>query len=450
MNDAVYYLKYRPQKVSQLDLTSIREKLTQLLSSSTIPHALLFSGPKGLGKTSAARIVAKVLNCTGRKKGGFEPCNKCDICKSITSGTCLDLMEIDGASNRGIDDIRELREKIKLTPTQAAKKVYVIDEVHMLTNEAFNALLKTLEEPPQHAFFILCTTEPWKLPETIISRCQRFDFIQASSQEIVRSLKRVVKGEKLKVKDKTLDLISQKAQGSFRDATKILQQLAFSGKNISFKNAVELLDQEGNFVLEMLGLLAKRDLTQALTKLGKAVEAGIDLRDLTCSILEHLRQILLWQHGVLEEEIDDYGLTITEVKNLVAVFDRASRELRGAVIPQLPLELAIMEYGERISFPKAESSTSPSIGLSKPVYQNKDVDRNWQEVLAGLKKDNHSVEALLKSAELKAIQDDKVIIEVFYEFHKNRLESDEFLKLVEKRIAQVFSRPLKVEYTLRR
>jgi len=456
MTSEVYYLKYRPQKISELDLRDIREQLGQLLSSPNIPHALLFTGPKGLGKTSSARIVAKAINCEKKRKS-FEPCNKCGICKSITKGTSLDLIEIDGASNRGIDDIRELKEKINLAPTQAAKKVYVIDEVHMLTKEAFNALLKTLEEPPEHAFFILCTTEPKKLPETIISRCQRFNFTLANVSEIVRCLKRIVKGEKLKVADKVLDLISQKAGGSFRDATKILQQLAFGGKNISLKKAVELLEKETDLSRGVLSSLVEKDIVQALKKLEQAVKQGADLKILAQTILENLRQALLSKYDVWKEDSSraelsfGEGFEIKEIKKLISIFDQASRQLKGAVIPQLPLELAVLEFCSVKSEKKPEILKVEKVVLTKEVREKTgdDVLDKWGRVLELVKKDNHSVEALLKSTKLKELDKDKLVIEVFYEFHKNKLETDEYLGLVGKRAGEVFGQSLKIEYVLR-
>ncbi|MBI2010012.1 MAG: DNA polymerase III subunit gamma/tau [Candidatus Chisholmbacteria bacterium] len=212
---ASLYLQYRPQRVKDLDLKTVREFFERILLSGKVNHAYLFTGPKGGGKTSAARILAKIVNCTkneavmlGKRKKFEEPCNKCVACKSIASGSMVDLIEIDAASNRGIDDIRDLREKIRLAPVAAARKVYIIDEVHMLTLEAFNALLKTLEEPPLHAVFILATTEAHKVPETIVSRCVRVVFPKASREEIRRSLDRVVKGEKLKVASDALDMLS--------------------------------------------------------------------------------------------------------------------------------------------------------------------------------------------------------------------------------------------------
>src|SRR3972149_5898243 len=197
-----FYLKYRPQKLEELDIAPVRESLKNVVSSGQIPHAFLFSGPKGTGKTSAARILAKILNC---EKKGKEPCNKCDQCLSITKGSNIDVIELDAASHRGIDDVRALRDAVKLSPARARRKVYIIDEAHMLTTEASNALLKTLEEPPSHVNFILATTNPEKLIETIRSRATSVSFRKAASDEIVNSLGRIVKGEKIKIEKDALE-----------------------------------------------------------------------------------------------------------------------------------------------------------------------------------------------------------------------------------------------------
>src|SRR3989344_285859 len=199
------------KKLNELDSAVIRDRLLRIFSTSQIPHAFLFSGPKGTGKTSAARIIAKVLNCEKRNKSSKaqpEPCNLCENCKAITQGSYLDVFEIDAASNRGIDEIRELKERIRLAPFAQGFKIYIIDEVHMLTTEAFNALLKTLEDPPAHAIFILATTESAKLPDTIVSRCVRIDFSKATEDELMHSLIRVCHGEKLSVAYAVLTLIA--------------------------------------------------------------------------------------------------------------------------------------------------------------------------------------------------------------------------------------------------
>lgn len=232
----VFYLKYRPKKISELDSEVLRSRLENVLSGKLpdkISHAFLFTGSRGLGKTSTARIIAKAVNCTKRKDNEIEPCNKCDSCKSINNGSNLDVLEIDGASNRGIDEIRDLREKIRLSPLNSKKKIYIIDEVHMLTAEAFNALLKTLEEPPTHAIFILCTTELQKVPLTITSRCFHIKFSRATEGDLIGSFQRIIKGEGAKADKEALSEIAILSDGSFRDGTKILEELISISPNIT-------------------------------------------------------------------------------------------------------------------------------------------------------------------------------------------------------------------------
>src|SRR3989304_4686620 len=258
------YLKYRPQKISELDLTDVRELLNKIVSSGDIPHAFLFEGPRGSGKTSAARIMAKVLNCENLTKS-HEPCNKCEQCASITKGTNIDVIELDAASHRGIDDVRLIRDSVKLAPARAKKKVYIIDEAHMLTTEASNALLKTLEEPPEHVMFILATTNPEKLIATIRSRCTHVVFKKAKLNEIVRSLERVAKDEKIKVETEGLELIAKHSDGSFRDAVKLLETLQLELKILELKEVEDYLFNKKAFDVEdFLSYLSRRDVKKAL------------------------------------------------------------------------------------------------------------------------------------------------------------------------------------------
>ena len=239
------YLKYRPQTIDELDLESVRQSLKNILSSGNIPHAFLFSGPKGTGKTSSARILAKIVNCQSPTKEG-EPCNNCDQCLSIMKGNNIDIIELDAASNRGIDDIRNLKEGIYLAPNSAKYKVYIIDEAHMLTLEAANAFLKTLEEPPSHAIFILATTNPEKLPTTVISRLTTINFTKATPKDIARQLSRVAKGENIKIADEAINIIAKHSDGSFRDAVKILETLSFKTKDITKKDLESLYSSSSN------------------------------------------------------------------------------------------------------------------------------------------------------------------------------------------------------------
>lgn len=366
----VFYLKYRPQKFSELDIETARERLINIFSSGRIPHALLFSGPKGTGKTSAARIVAKAVNCERREKGAevvpnsrgspypdrrrdFEPCNQCDSCQAITTGRHLDVYEIDAASNRGIDEVRELREKIKLAPSSGKYKVYIIDEVHMLTTEAFNALLKTLEEPPAHAIFILATTRADKLPETITSRCVQIAFRRASVEEIFRSLERIAKAEKLGVPKEVLEFIAAESDGSFREAAKILEEASFLEK-ITLEGVKKFLGKDKDFAeKDLLEWLVKKNTSKALSWLHDAGERGVDYGVLTERLLEGLHGGLMEKFGIIKQHsnIATQQLSIEELKELIGLFSKAYQELKTAVIPSLPLELAIVEWCEK----KAES-----------------------------------------------------------------------------------------------
>ncbi len=363
----VLYRKYRPQKLSELDSSAVRESLTRIFSSSFMPHAFLFSGSRGTGKTSAARIIAKILNCEERnrirnkesgikagktvdnKTNDFEPCNKCSACLSITQGSNLDAFEIDAASNRGIEEIRDLRDKIRLAPVSGKYKVYIIDEVHMLTNEAFNALLKTLEEPPQHAVFILATTEPEKLPLTIISRCVRINFQKATSQEIFNCLSRVISGEKLKVTEEVLRLIAASSDGSFRDATKILEQ-AVAEDALTEEKLRVLLGKQNISPEKFLQLMGKKDTKVLLEEIIKMGQGGANFRLFTEDILHLLHDLLVAQFGidknkVSAEIVDKYSKN--DLSFLIKLFSRVYLELRGASIPQLPLELAVVEWCEK-------------------------------------------------------------------------------------------------------
>lgn len=480
--------KYRPQKIVELDLMAVREGLEKVLRSGKVPHAFLFAGPRGIGKTSAARIIAKAVNCESRAKEDFEPCNSCDQCLSITAGTNIDVLEIDAASNRGIDDIRELREKIRLAPAKAEFKVYIIDEVHMLTTEAFNALLKTLEEPPKHAIFILCTTAPEKLPETIISRCLRFNFKRPTIKEIVTKLKRIAEEEKLKVEEKALLEIARAVNGSFRDANKILEQASFAGDEITPESVKEILGQALGFEpKKLIGYLKRRETKEAISEINRLIESGANLRFYLEQILEELRALLLRQYGI---EIDGQELaseefSIGEIETLIRLFSQAGVELREAIIPQLPLEMAVVEWGERgktvLPLPHSISdSASPPVG-GKPALgpdarplsgfdsgalepasdrrnprsatastnlKIEEIQSRWQEVLLAVRPKNHSVEALLRATRPKAINGEMLTIEVFYKFHKDKLETEKCRQIVEEAASEIFDCLMKIKFLL--
>lgn len=468
MESKTYYLKYRPQKVSELDLTEVRENLQKILKSKKIPHAFLFSGPKGTGKTSAARIVAKTLNCP-HKKHNDEPCLKCEICQEITIGSSLDLMEIDAASNRGIDDIRNLREKIKLSPVKCQYKVYIIDEVHMLTTEAFNALLKTLEEPPAHAVFILCTTEPQKLPKTIISRCMELKFRRSNQEELIHSLGRVVKGEKLVLDKGVLELIAQRADGSFRDGQKVLDQLSSVGEKISLAETQKLLGQIEELKPEkLLSFLAVQDLKASLLEIDRIVNFGADLEIYLQNLLEKLRLMLLKTIGI---EINNgqeinliEGLDKKAITGLINAFTKAASEMKVTPIQQLPLELVAVEWCHSEA-PSGGKKEEEVIGKEEPTPLKKEAIKigttaqdqgngikpileKWGDLLLGVRPLNHSVEALLRASRPLKMDNGFLTLEVFYKFHKERLDSEKCRSIVEEVASQLLGNPVKLKCVL--
>ena len=334
---AALYLKYRPKNIDELDLKVAREALSEIVKSGNIPHAFLFSGPKGTGKTSAARILSKIVNCENRKKGAINPCNKCESCKSIDKGASLDIIELDAASHRGIDDIRALKEAIKLSPSSSEKKIYIIDEAHMLTTEASNALLKTLEEPPSHALFVLATTNPEKLIPTIRSRVTNVLFKKAGKEEVVRSLERVAKGEKVKYEKDALETIAEASDGSFRDAVKIFEQILSQGGKINQKEVKEFV-YGGAFTgtLRLFELLKERKVKEALEEVSSVIGGGLSARLYMENLLVTARQALLAKSGIGEDELSNFSKD--ELLELTKLLLAASRDIQGALVEELAIE----------------------------------------------------------------------------------------------------------------
>ncbi len=311
------YLKYRPQTIDEIDITSVRITLTNILKSGNIPHAFLFAGPRGTGKTSLARILAKAINCEGNSK--VTPCGVCEQCKSITNGNNIDVIEMDAASNRGIDDVRALRDIVKLAPANSKAKIYIIDEAHMLTTEASNALLKTLEEPPSHVYFILATTNPEKIIETIKSRTTLVEFTKATREEIKRSLERIIKNEKIKIKTEDVDKIIKISKGSFRDAVKSLEQ---------YVNDESFLNKESEVDIEIfVENLIKKDLDKLLLD----VKKSNNIENLTDEILDRLHQTLVETKS-------------KEIIPLIELILTSKEMSKYSPIEELPLEIAIIKW----------------------------------------------------------------------------------------------------------
>lgn len=457
-----YYLKYRPQTLEELDISDVRNELKKIVSSGRIPHAFLFSGPKGTGKTSAARILAKILNCDPPTPGlrkGKEPCNKCDQCVSITKGTNLDVIELDAASHRGIDDARAIRDTVKLSPAKAKKKVYIIDEAHMLTLEASNALLKILEEPPPHVVFILATTTGEKLIETIRSRTTNLSFRKANKEEIKRSLERVVKEEKIKIDKEALESVAKASKGSFRDAVKVLEELTTDKKVKLGKKEVEeyLLKFKETDVTEFLQLLIQKKTKAAIDLIDRIAQKGQPIEVFLTQFIEKLRVGLLAEVGVGDQRIE--GLDKAKLLLLIELFSKAHSQLRESPIEHLPVELAVIAWTEEDSpthdsaskgrsqtessedrtYETTQSFTKKGIGVSED---------KWKEILVRVRPINASIEALLRAA--KPINYDGKILTlgVYYRFHKERLEDSEHRKILEEVAGGVLGTPTRISCIL--
>lgn len=434
----VYYRKYRPQTVSELDLKEVREKLTSILSSKEIPHAFLFIGSRGLGKTSSARILAKAINCQNKK--GIEPCNDCDICKSITDGSHIDIIEIDAASNRGVDEIRSLREKVKFSPSELSKKVYIIDEVHMLTNEAFNALLKTLEEPPGHVVFILATTEVHKIPQTILSRVFAVKFEKPSAHELTNSLKRIVRGEKLDVDEKVFPKIFELSEGSFRDGAKIIEELNLNsnGKKIDL-DLLEKVYRTGSVekqAEELLEEIYKKDMNASLKIIGKMASEGLDFKTIIERLVEKLRIDLISENP---------SLKIYDIKELLRLLNEAYATIKLSVLPQLPLELAIMEWStrEELKSQKSEIRNGEKKENIKIVKGSESDDKTnakspsgdfLKDLIDVVHKESRQVAAFLRSCKGATVEKNVLVLVTPYSLHAEKLSKQEYREIILKSV----------------
>lgn len=370
MENLVLYRKYRPQSFADvIGQEHVTVTIANEIKSGHVAHAYLFSGPRGCGKTTTARIIAKAVNCLNRKPDEAEPCNKCANCLEIQSGRAIDLIEIDAASHRGIDDIRELREGIKFAPTKLKYKVFIIDECHQLSKDAANALLKTLEEPPAHAIFILATTELHKILPTILSRCQRFDFHKLALPQLVARLQKLADLEGVRIEKAALELVALSAGGSVRDSESLLGQALTFAQTTGKKSRIEAGDirsvlgmTETKAVEDLARLVAKKDAAGAVNYLNTIVENGYDVAEYAKNIVGYLRQALILSIiGTADSKNDSaliVGLTEEEfarlkvmagamgqdrIKKTVEIFLAAQEKIKYSPIPQLPLELAIVE-----------------------------------------------------------------------------------------------------------
>lgn len=356
MSYVALYRKWRPQDFNELvGQNHVSRTLQNALSANRLSHAYLLCGPRGTGKTTTAKIIAKAVNCLSPKNG--EPCNECVSCNAVNSGNSLDVLEIDGASNRGIDEIRDLREKVSLVPALSKYKVYIIDEVHMLTTEAFNALLKTLEEPPEYVIFIFATTEPHRVPATILSRCQRFDFRRLDPGIIVKRLEEICEKSGIDYHREGLVIIARLAQGGMRDALSLMDQcLSYGEQKITLEQINEALGIVAtDYVAEAADLLISKDIKQLISRMNMIVNEGKDIRQFANQLLDYFRDLVIYKtcgEEFLIHTIDDKKeffmkhnqISVGELDYAITCINKAETEMKWSNNPRLLMEMAFFKY----------------------------------------------------------------------------------------------------------
>ena len=419
------YRAYRPQNFEDVvGQEHIIRTLKNQIENNNVGHAYLFSGTRGTGKTSTAKIFARAVNC--ENSTNQEPCNECEVCKDILNDNIMDVVEIDAASNNSVDDIRELRENVKYSPTKAKYKVYIIDEVHMLSQGAFNALLKTLEEPPSYIIFILATTEPHKIPATILSRCQRFDFKRVTVKDMTARMQKICNEENIVVEDKALNLVARNSQGALRDALSILDQcISFGDNKIEYKDVVELL---GTVNLEQLFELAKciieQDTRQSLQILNEFVIWGKDIRNLINDLIDHFRNLMVCKvSSDLEEIISLPEETIEQLKlqakyvdindliRILNILSTTQDQMRSSSNPRILAEVTMMKIAQPM-FDESKEALIKRIENLEKIIESGEIKVNTQSTsqnnVASIVKEEESVEEVeyeqVKSEDVKLIE----------------------------------------------
>ncbi len=446
------YRKYRPQSFEDLQgQSAIRVTLLEALKQNRLVHAYLFSGPRGTGKTTTARLIAKAIQCENRLESG-EACNTCEICQINNRNELVDLVEIDAASNRGIDEIRDLREKIRFAPTRAKAKVYIIDEVHMLTKEAFNALLKSLEEPPTHVYFILATTELHKIPETIISRCQRYDFKRISDREIAARLEHIANKEKIEFEPAALELLAKHAEGGMRDAISIFEQ--FSMEKLTEERVRERLGLTSHQSCEELySALGSADAEKGLKVVEQLYQEGYDLQQFTTSFLSYLRQKI---HSAVKEKKQG---VLPKLLDWAELFDDAWIKLKRASIATLPLEVAVLRATQGTSVQKEEVKpimSAPQVKRSEGLAPTAVVGAAGVHLDAVRKQLPKVYEAIpspamrssFQTGQLKEVKGEHLTFIFSTRFHLGKVDSAEGVVMIEEAFKKVMRQEIKVHFEL--
>jgi DNA polymerase-3 subunit gamma/tau len=499
------YRKWRPQQWDEVvGQQHIVQMLTNAIRAGRVGHAYLFAGPRGTGKTTIARLIAKAVNCLNDDPAK-RPCNECAHCKAVNENRFLDLIEIDAASNTSVDDVRDLRDKINFAPSQGKYKIYIIDEVHMLSTAAFNALLKTLEEPPPHAIFVLATTEVHKIPATVLSRCQRHEFRRVPVDEIVGQLKRIAKEEKIKADEDALTLIARQSAGGMRDAISLLDQLSSTGDKIDLALTQTVLGTAtSQTVLDLIASIRDHQPAPAMDAIHHALDAGADPRSLARQIIDYLRGLMLIQldNSDQVETTKEVKTAMTEhaeafstheVLRMMKAFNAAAVDTRGGWQPSLSLELAVAEVLEkpvdvpvvrqeekRTKAKKADALAQRSVTKSepekakvirpaeqktepekKPVKRTEDVKpkakvgapaiglaevtKVWRDIRSIIKPEYPALDGLLNSCKPLEIRGDELILGFASDVLVKKMDQPRQIEATRKAIAEVLGVDLSIK-----
>jgi DNA polymerase-3 subunit gamma/tau len=472
------YLQWRPLSFDEMvGQEHITRTLRNALKSDRIRHAYLFSGPRGTGKTTSARLLAKAVNCLNEDHDQ-RPCNQCAVCVAVNEGRFLDLIEIDAATHTGVDDVRELRDKIAFAPNEGRYKIYIIDEVHRFSGSAFDALLKTLEEPPEHAIFVLATTEIDKVPATIKSRCLQFEFRRFSVREVADRLQKIIKKEGLRAERAALEMIARQGTGSMRDSISLLDQIITDPEELISLDLVQrVLGTAGSAAVRALAdAIIRADAAEGLRVIGQAIDAGTDPRQFGQQIVEHLRAILLAQTAgvdLIEAAQEDRELYAEQAAQItrgtlvraLRAYNDAISSFKGGWQPQLPLELALMESvrGEVVEEPVVTSprmaaaqtpapETEPEVAAmpgAPPAVPVALVNEKWEQVLRAMYRYNKTSPEVMRYFHVQRVDGNVVVLATDNEVYYQRINPyPEKRQIIEKALRDVFNIRLRVQVVL--